>query len=108
MARKKKSLPSHGVQRLGEAAIAAWQQHSLTPIADLLRALGINDIRENEGASSLACTGLTGVTVGFLRTADPVAHATSLGMAVAGPYWPFVYPGLLDYVNARWREERRK
>lgn len=36
-------------------------------------------------------------------TGDPVAVAVQFGFAMAGGYWPEVYPGMLPEVNRLWR-----
>lgn len=67
-----------------------------------LRKLGC-EVEEGEGYIRIANS--FGMTIGLVRS-DPITVATAFGFAVAGAYWPFVFPHLLDIVNKEWR--RRK
>lgn len=50
--------------------------------------------------------GKTGMTIG-LTNIDPVSTAVQLGMCLAGMWWPFAFPELLNQVNKEWRRRTK-
>lgn len=77
----------------------------LEEVGDWLESLGCAVDRSMQG--QLTVTGLTGIRVGLLPS-DPNTCAVQIGSAVAGQFWPLVYPGLQKAVNKRRRDEQRK
>jgi len=51
--------------------------------------------------------GPSGVGTGLFKGVDPINAAVCIGFAVAGVFWPFVFPNLLKKVEAKWKERRR-
>ena len=91
------------IARLADFAFKLHDGH-LDEVVVWLQQLGCRDVHRGEGDA--AVTGLTGVRVGLCQS-DPVTCAVLLGFAVAGPFWPHAYPGLLKEVNRRWAERRK-
>jgi len=69
-----------------------------------LTSLGCKDVYRNE--KELHLTGLTGVRVGMIGNQDPITCAVQIGFALAGPFWPHVYPELLSATSKQWKSER--
>lgn len=65
-----------------------------------LESLGCKEVYLGSGDATV--TGLTGVRVGLVK-ADPISCAVQLAFALAGVYWPSVYPGLLKRADAEWK-----
>lgn len=69
-----------------------------------LTRIGCTDIVVN--GDQVTFTGTTGMR-SALTPSDPCNTAVILALAVAGVYWPIVFPDLLDTVNAQWREKKK-
>lgn len=57
---------------------------------------------------SISATGPGGVTVGFLKGADPITMAVQLGFFFAGPYWVWVFPSLLKETKRLWKQRQKE
>jgi len=99
--RKKRftALRTEDSQRIADKVLAAVEARSVEPLIEWLVTLGCTWAVRSAGGH--AVDGLTGVRVGF-ALADPVTMAVQTGFALAGPFWPQAYPGLLVEVNRRW------
>lgn len=87
--------------RLAEMVMHAYDG-DLALVRDWLMSIGGRDLIEgSDGDWSL--TGPSGVRIGMAPGLDPIAYAAQIGFAVAGPFWPQVFPGLLPEVQRRWK-----
>ena len=91
-------------ERIADFAIRL-AEGDLNGVLEWLRSLGCKDIYQEKESATV--TGLSGVRVGML-SADPVTCAVQLGFALAGQFWPHVYPDLLPMVNRLWRENKER
>ena len=58
----------------------------------------------SNGGGSYTIDGISGMTCGLVRS-DPITVVTSFGFALAGMFWPEVYPTIMDRINKRWKEK---
>ena len=67
-----------------------------------LTTLGCRCVPQESG-SSWTIHGTAGGTCSLSRGLDPIAIASSLGFAVAGQWWPQVFPTLITAVSHTWK-----
>ena len=91
------------INRIADKAMAL-SAGDIAGTAKWLQSLGCKITYQTE--NELHVQGLVHMTVGFSRGTDPNNCAVQLGFALAGQFWPQVYPGLLAEVNKRWHELR--
>lgn len=46
------------------------------------------------------------IRTALVYNSDPITRACCLGFATSGIAWPFIYPGLLEAVNAEWKRRQ--
>lgn len=46
------------------------------------------------------------IRTALVYNSDPITRACCLGFATSGIAWPFLYPGLLEAVNAEWKRRQ--
>lgn len=87
--------------RIVEMAIRLWRRDegALEWIARFGR-----ECRKRDG--ELTAVGPSGIRCGFLLGADPITNAVMMGFYFAGPFWPYVWPRLLEKTDAAWRKAR--
>lgn len=78
----------------------AMSHGNVISVREWLVRLGCKITHETD--EELHVEGLTGVVCGMMPT-DPVSCAVQLGFALAGQFWPQVYPDLLPIVNKKWK-----
>jgi hypothetical protein len=89
-------------QRLVEMTFAP-----LDEVAGWLTRLGMETDQREEGVVRIHNPHL-GITTAITAISDPVSRAVCLGFAVAGVWWPHVFPNLLTGVNKAWRSRRKQ
>jgi hypothetical protein len=89
-------------QRLVELTFAP-----LDEVAGWLTRLGMETDQREEGVVRIHNPHL-GITTAITAISDPVSRAVCLGFAVAGIWWPHVFPNLLTEVNKEWRSRRKQ
>ena len=77
----------------------------LDSFAKWLERIGATIERKNE--DEIIFRGPSGIGTGLLRGMDPINAAVCIGLAVAGLFWPQVFPNLLKKVDAEWKKRRK-
>ena len=93
-----------GESILVEAAMRIWRKDP--GVFDWLARFAAPGSVHLDG-DTFAAKGPSGVVCGFRLGDDPITSAVQLGMFLAGPYWPHVWPGLLERVNREWKRVHR-
>lgn len=73
----------------------------LDEVARWLTRLGMETDQREEGVVRIHNPHLS-ITTAITAISDPVSRAVCLGFAVAGVWWPHVFPNLLTEVNKAW------
>jgi hypothetical protein len=105
MSRRKPPVIDPPTDRLVGLAMRAWEGH-LDEVRDWLLRIGARDYYDL-GGGAFAVTAPSGIRVGFATELDPNTYAVLLGFAVAGPFWPQIFPHLQPEVNRRWKAATR-
>jgi hypothetical protein len=93
------------VKKVAEMAMKAWGG-DYDGLRDWLLKIGAKDYRDlGHGAWSIV--GPSGVRVGFSPSLEPTTCAIQIAIAVAGIWWPRVFPGLLEEVDRLWKAARK-
>jgi len=90
------------LERVQAILVDAAMSREAEEIVRLLRSLGVNAWVEE---SVVQIQGA--IRAGFHASTDPVTKLASLGFAVAGMRWSFLFPGALPEVNRRWQAEAK-
>jgi len=90
--------------RIAEMAVEFSLTDSTALIPWLAMITGRPVERMSEG-DEWRTSGPDGATIGLHRL-DPIAVAVQVCTAIAGMYWPFVFPHVLKQTNRIWREKR--
>jgi len=63
---------------------------------------------KHKGEDEIVFDGPSGVGTGLLRGMDPINTAVCIAFAIAGAFWPFMFPNLLRKAEAKWKEGRKE
>jgi hypothetical protein len=74
-------------------------------VAEWLSGIGAKIERRDE--RELIFRGPSGITTGLAEGIDPISAAVCIATAIAGLFWPFAFPSLLERVNAEWRRRMK-
>lgn len=77
----------------------------LAEIAEWLKSVGLE--AELTGDTLLIHNPHLALTTGLTAGTEPPTKAVCLGFALAGAFWPQVFPRLLTLVNRRWQAQRQ-
>lgn len=92
-----------GAQRISEM-VWRYMDGDTAGVVEWLKRIGCTDFAIDD--TQVTFTGATGIRTA-LTTSDPVNLGVILGMAVAGVYWPMVFPALQQIIGDEWRERTR-
>ncbi len=74
--------------------------------AEWLQKIGATIKRRSE--DEIIFDGPSGVGTGLFKGIDPINAAVCVAFAVAGVFWPFVFPNLLKKVEKEWKERLKQ
>lgn len=95
-----------GAERRVADMVLLWEKGDYQAVLTWLRRLGCK-VDEMEQYLSWAVDGLTGVRCSLMAKSSAIDTFAQMGIILAGPFWPMVFPNLPKMVD-RLSKERKK